>query len=164
MLRQIPVLLLLVSFLLTGCGGGGGNDNSFFNSTPTAVATITVPTGADTNADAGVAYDFDVTISGVNGVGEFAGTFDSATGTAGFNGLAIVFSSLTEIDTRTYRATGTVSGPFVGEGTVTVTVSYTELGINIANNSASFFNYRTSYSSNYNIFSCDSTKCGGWWG
>ena len=131
--------LLTICVLLVGCNDGGSDNNNFVPlSTTATIATITPPSGAALAVSPGVPYTFEVTISGVNGVGAFSASLDNVSGTASFAGLSVAFGSLTEVDFQTFRATGTLSGPFQGAGSIKITATYTEPGINIINNEADF--------------------------
>ncbi|MEK7487485.1 MAG: hypothetical protein AABZ60_24415, partial [Planctomycetota bacterium] len=90
----------------------------------TVGAFITTPIGASANTSA--AYTFPVRVDGVFGAGSFSAVFAGSTGTASFAGLTIGFTPITALGTSSFQSVGTISGPFSGDGTVTVAVSYTE--------------------------------------
>ncbi|MEK7483125.1 MAG: proprotein convertase P-domain-containing protein [Planctomycetota bacterium] len=131
-------IFVLVGFFLPGCQRSDSSNDTFSAETPSTTATFIVPTGTAAQANPDLPYSFSVTISGVNGTGELRGSFVNATGSVNFTGLDIVFSSFTETAFLTYQSTGTVSGPFTGNGTVSIELIYGESGIIVFDNVVDF--------------------------
>lgn len=130
--------LTVIALMVSGCQRDRSSNDFFSSETPSTVATFTLPTGTAAQATPDLPYSFSVTISGINGFGELVGSFVNATDSVDFTGLSIVFSPLTEIAPLTYQSTGTISGPFTGNGTVTIELMYNEQGIIIFENVVTF--------------------------
>ncbi len=137
--KKLFLTLSLLLLTLVSCeNGGNGFPN---NGQPVTTAIFTVPSGTALLADNTTAYSFNITVDQVNGTigfGEFTAVLNSPTGTVDIAGLAIVFDSFTQTDFNSVSVRGTVTGPFVGQGTVNVTLTYTEYGIRILENSVTF--------------------------
>lgn len=132
------ILFTLFTLIFAGCQRSSDGDDFVNNNPPSTVATYTVPTGSAAVSSTGIPYTFSLTISGINGFGEISGEFTNITGSADVNGLSIFFTPLTEVGFFTFQTTGTVSGSFSGNGTITITVTYIEEGVLIFDNVVSF--------------------------
>ncbi len=141
--KNLLLSIGLLVFALISCNplDNEDEDDFFPNNPPVTSAVFIVPTGTAATADNTTPYFFTVNIDRVNGpigFGEFTAVLNSPTGTVDIAGLAIVFDSFTQTGPQSFSTRGTVTGPFVGQGTVNVTVTYTEYGIVILSNSTTF--------------------------
>lgn len=141
-LKYFLLSLLCSTFFLISClPKSDDNDDFFRNNQPVTSAIFTLPSGTALNADNVTPYSFFITIDRVNGpigFGEFTAIVNTPTGTVDVAGLAVVFDSFTQIGPNSFSVRGTVTDPFRGQGTANITLTYTEYGITILDNSATF--------------------------
>ncbi|MEK7484837.1 MAG: proprotein convertase P-domain-containing protein, partial [Planctomycetota bacterium] len=130
-MRYLCVILFLVSIFILGCEKDG--DEVFVSQSNSPATSVQGPTsGFLLRSTSGIPYSFEVTASNTYGLGTFSATLESGLGNVSVAGLSVSFTSLTQIGTTKFSATGSISAPFTGDGVVKVTVVYTEFSFDTA--------------------------------